>query len=289
MSRAPTPIRQAAIFIAITLGLALAVALTFPQTGDLAPLVSIPIPLIATVIVITLVTPPGQRRKAWAGLGLGRLGLRGMLPAIALPGAIAVASFAVAAAMGVVRFSASAVTPTLGIDFLFVLVVFSVVFLGEEIGWRGFLLPRLAEALPLRQAALLSGLLHGIFHLPLYLLSSSYMPAGSRWIVVPLAMVAFTFGGVFYAWLRLTFGSVWPVAIGHNAFNSFFSTLGSVTVASSPVALAYLTNETGVVTVALTVLAASYLLARAPVFRGASQPRAPHTYEPVVPSTAPSS
>jgi hypothetical protein len=106
--------------------------------------------------------------------------------------------------------------------------------------------------------------------------------------VVPLAMVAFTFGGVFYAWLRLTTGSVWPVAVGHNAFNAFFETLGSVTVVSSPVALAYLTNETGVVTVALIVLAASYLLARAPVFRGTAQPRAAHKREPAEPSTAPS-
>jgi membrane protease YdiL (CAAX protease family) len=277
------------MFIVIALGLAVAVALTFPKTGDLAPLVSIPIPLIATAIVITHATPTGRQREAWAGLGVGRLGLRGMLPAIALPAAIAVASFAVAAAIGVVRFSASAVTPALGIDFLFLLVVFSVVFLGEEIGWRGLLLPRLAEALPFRQAALLTGFVHGVFHLPLYLLSSSYMVAGSRWIVVPLAMVAFTFGGVFYAWLRQTTDSVWPVAVGHNAFNAFFETLGSVTVASSPAALAYLTNETGLVTVALIVLTASYLLARAPVFRDAAEPRGPHAHEPAGPSTAPSS
>jgi uncharacterized protein len=287
MSRAPTPIRQAVIFMVIALALALTVALIFPPTSELTPLVSIPIPLIATVIVITFATPPDQRRHAWAGLGLGRLGVRGMLPAIVLPGALALASFAVAAALGVVRFSASAVTAAVAIDFLFLLIVFSIVFLGEEIGWRGYLLPRLAEALPLRQSALLTGLLHGVFHLPLYLLTSSYMTAGSRWVVVPLAMVAFTFGGVFYAWLRLTTDSVWPVAVGHNAFNAFFETLGSVTVASSPAALAYLTNETGVVTVALIVLAASYLLARAPVFLGATQPRTPS--RSVEPSSAPSS
>jgi membrane protease YdiL (CAAX protease family) len=268
--------RHAAIFMAIALGLALAVALLFPKRSELAPLVSIPIPLIATAIVITFATPRGEQRHAWARLGLGRLGMRAMLPAIVLPGAIAFASFAVAAAMGVVRFSPSAVTAAVAIDFLFLMVVFSVVFLGEEIGWRGYLLPRLTEALPLRQAALLTGLLHGVFHLPLYLLSSSYMSAGSRWIVVPLAMVAFSFGGVFYAWLRLATDSVWPVAVGHNAFNAFFATLGSMTVASSPAALAYVTNETGVVTVALIVLAAIYLLARAPVFRAEPRPRAAH-------------
>jgi hypothetical protein len=48
MSRAPTPIRQTVIFMGIALGLALAVALIFPETSELAPLVSIPIPLIAT-------------------------------------------------------------------------------------------------------------------------------------------------------------------------------------------------------------------------------------------------
>jgi uncharacterized protein len=276
MAQASPPIRQAVMFMVIALALALAVALILPETSDLAPIVSIPIPLIATAIVITLATPRGRRGRAWAGLGLGRLGLPGMLPALALPAATAVVSFGVAAAIGVVRFSAGALTAAVAIDLLFLLVVFSVVFLGEEIGWRGFLLPRLAEALLFRQAALLTGLLHGIFHSPLYLLTSSYMTAGSRWIVVPLAMVAFTFGGVFYAWLKQTTGSVWPVAVGHNSFNAFFETLGSVTVASSPAALAYLTNETGVVTVALIVLAASYLLARAPVFRGGPQSRAAH-------------
>jgi hypothetical protein len=72
--------------------------------------VSIPIPLIATATVVSFATPRGHQHQAWLGLGLGRLGVRGMLPAIALPGAIALASFAIAAAMGVVRFSPSAVT-----------------------------------------------------------------------------------------------------------------------------------------------------------------------------------
>jgi hypothetical protein len=91
------------MFMVIALGLALAVALALPKTSDLAPLVSIPIPLVAAAIVITLTTHPGQRHQAWAALGVGRLGLRGILPAIALPAAIAFASFAVAAAVGVVR------------------------------------------------------------------------------------------------------------------------------------------------------------------------------------------
>jgi uncharacterized protein len=289
MSEAPSPTRHAALFMAIALVLAVAVALIFPTTSELAPLVSIPIPLISAALVIAFALPRERRRRAWADVGLGRLGLRGMVPAVALPGAIAVASFVVAAALGVVRFSADALTAGVALDFLFLLIVFSVVFLGEEVGWRGFLLPQLAEVLPFAQAALLTGLLQGVFHLPLYLLSDSYMAAGSRWIVVPLAMVAFTFGGVFYAWLRKTFDSIWPVAVGHNAFNAFFETLGSLTVASSPVALAYLTNETGVVTVAFIVLSTSFLLVRASAFRSGRPPRGRHASEPGTPSAAKSS
>ena len=71
----------------------------------------------------------------------------------------------------------------------------------------------------------------------------------------------------------------------HNAFNAFFEALGSLTVATSPVALAYVTNETGVVTVAFIVLSTSFILVRASVFRG-GPPRGRHAYGPAR-STAP--
>ena len=91
--------------------------------------------------------------------------------------------------------------------------------LQRRLSRRGGRLARLPAAAgvggaSVRTGGVLTGLLQGVFHLPLYLLSDSYMVAGSRWIVVPLAMVAFTFGGVFYAWLRRTFDSIWPVAVG---------------------------------------------------------------------------
>ena len=43
----------------------------------------------------------------------------------------------------------------------------SVVILGEEIGWRGFLLPRVQELTDKRRAAVVTGFMHGLFHLPL--------------------------------------------------------------------------------------------------------------------------
>ena len=100
MSEAPSPIREAALFMAIALVLAVSVALVFPKFSELAPLVSIPIPLISTALVIAFSLPRERRGRAWADVGLSRLGLRGMVPAVALPVAIAIASFVAAAALG---------------------------------------------------------------------------------------------------------------------------------------------------------------------------------------------
>ncbi len=49
--------------------------------------------------------------------------------------------------------------------------------LGEEIGWRGYLLPKLSGLGPVR-AALLAGLLHGLWHLPIILLTPFYRGRG---------------------------------------------------------------------------------------------------------------
>ena len=42
----------------------------------------------------------------------------------------------------------------------------------------------------------------------------------NRWIVVPMVMVTLTLAGVWYGWLRLWSGSIWPVSLSHSAFNN---------------------------------------------------------------------
>jgi membrane protease YdiL (CAAX protease family) len=53
------------------------------------------------------------------------------------------------------------------------IIIFAVVFLGEEIGWRGYLLFRVAELTSGRRAALVTGFFHAIYHLPLLLIAAS--------------------------------------------------------------------------------------------------------------------
>jgi membrane protease YdiL (CAAX protease family) len=130
----------------------------------------------------------------------------------------------------------------------------------EEIGWRGYMLPKIATGYP-RLAPALVGFLHGVWHLPLMLLTTAYNPVGNRLIVVPLFLAILTTAGILYGYLRNASGSLWPVVIAHGTFNAVLGVLAGAAVAANPTTAAYLTGETGVFTlVALVILA--WLLTR---------------------------
>ncbi|MEP0807202.1 MAG: CPBP family intramembrane metalloprotease [Chloroflexota bacterium] len=96
--------------------------------------------------------------------------------------------------------------------------------LGEEIGWRGFLVPELSKWLGLRNAALLSGLIWAGWHLP-GVLSGAY-GAGATPLAYRLACftVMVVTSGVLMAWLRMKSGSVWAVAVMHATHNGVIQT-----------------------------------------------------------------
>jgi uncharacterized protein len=89
--------------------------------------------------------------------------------------------------------------------------------LGEELGWRGFLLPSL---LPLGQwrAILLSGVIWGIWHAPAILQGHNYP---SQPVLGILMMIVFTvLMGTILSWLYLRTGSPWAPALGHGTLNA---------------------------------------------------------------------
>src|SRR5215218_7387312 len=256
------PLRQIVVYLCITYGLTLAVALALPNAG-ITSLIAIAFPVIAMALTVAFTVPRGQRRAVWAGVGFNPRRGRGLLIAFLGPAVIVALSFGVAAAFEVVQFSG--LPPGFGRDVLNValtILIFAVVFLGEEIGWRGYLLFRVAELTSGRRAALVTGFFHAIYHLPLLLIATTYQSAGNRWIVVPMVMVTLTLAGVWYGWLRLWSGSIWPVSLAHSAFNNLMETVAGVAIATSPATMAYVTTETGVVTMIILVLVAAYLLIR---------------------------
>lgn len=88
---------------------------------------------------------------------------------------------------------------------------------GEEIGWRGFLLPKLIEG-GIRRPLLLSGIIWGAWHVPFVLMfySRNQLASSAVYFVACVAIAPFM------AWLRLGSGSVFVAAMAHAAYNSFY-------------------------------------------------------------------
>jgi membrane protease YdiL (CAAX protease family) len=269
------PLRQIVVYLCITYGLTLAIALALPHAG-IAPLIAIAVPVIAVALTVAFTVPRGQRRAVWAAVGFNPRRGRGLLIGVLGPAAIIALSVGVAAAFGVVQFPG--LPPGFGravLNVTLTIVVFAVVFLGEEIGWRGYLLFRVAELTSGRRAAVITGAFHAIFHLPLLLLTTTYQNEGKRWIVVPMVIVTLTLAGVWYGWLRLWSGSIWPVSLSHSAFNNLMAGVVGLAVVTSPAKMAYVTTETGVVTMIIMVLVAGYLLTRRAADFAKAEPKSP--------------
>ncbi|MEP7380504.1 MAG: CPBP family intramembrane glutamic endopeptidase [Gemmatimonadota bacterium] len=88
---------------------------------------------------------------------------------------------------------------------------------GEEVGWRGYMVPRLVEA-EVPSPDVVSGLIWCTWHIPLILwggyATSAYPLFSAAMFVVSILPVAL----LYFRW-RMTTGSIWPVVIAHGAWN----------------------------------------------------------------------
>lgn len=138
---------------------------------------------------------------------------------------------------------------------------------GEELGWRGFLVPTLARTSSFGWTALVSGAIWAAWHVPL-ILFADYNAGTPAWYAVPCFAVMVVSLAVPLAWLRLRSRSVWPAAILHASHNLFVQGFfDRVTVDTGPTR--WLTGEFGAA-LAVGIAATAWLFWRA---RGAVAPR----------------
>jgi len=88
---------------------------------------------------------------------------------------------------------------------------------GEEVGWRGFLVPAL-QRYGTWPALLISGAIWGLWHAPIILLGYNF---GRTDITGVLLMVGGCIAwGVLLGWLRVRSASMWPAVFAHGALNA---------------------------------------------------------------------
>ena len=117
--------------------------------------------------------------------------------------------------------------------------------LGEEVGWRGMLLPLLCERMSERRAAIVSGVIWGLWHAPIIAMGHNYGVGYPGFPITGILtmVVACTSIGCLLSWLRLRSGSVWPCAVAHGAINAItnagvlFSTAGATLYGPSALGL----------------------------------------------------
>lgn len=295
--RPDVPVREVAIFVGLAYALAWLVftpaLLGGAEPADPAFGVSTQIyvftPAVTALLVVFLVRRPAQRARA-----LGLVPLRPVHPIVGYS-LLALLLFVVlgfvatlaAAALGVIRldlagfsgaraaieerapsaadalnatgFPTEAYLQALVVVFVAILPMSLLWNFGEELGWRGYLLPRLLP-LGVWPALLLSGLIHALWHGPQMLI---HLRSGG-WGLENLALfvVSVTFAGVLFGWMRLASGSVWPAVVAHAANNSL-NVLGFLTLsaADSPTSLLYPGGLGGVVGLAVVLAVVSVLAA----------------------------
>jgi len=257
-------LKKASLFYFIVMALSLALVIFFRLTAPQAEIVVLAnmlTPALATVIMLYVLTSDGYKRKSPFSLGLTRSGWHSWGLALLIPLVVLIITYGLAWSSRAAGFLAPAGEgwfPDLLINLLIALLILIPLDLGEEIGFRGYLLPRLRELGPTK-AVLISGFLHGTWHLPLILLTSFYLTEGNRLLTIPLFLMLLTAAGVMYGMLRLTTNSLWPSVILHAAFSAFLDVFATSTVARSPLTI-YLVGESGVLTLVVTAGVAFWFL-----------------------------
>ena len=90
--------------------------------------------------------------------------------------------------------------------------------LGEEWGWRGYLLSKVAARMKFLPAVLITGFIWGIWHAPIVVAGHNYDAEYPSLGIVAMCMFCIVVG-VFLSFLTLRVKSCWPAVLAHGAIN----------------------------------------------------------------------
>jgi membrane protease YdiL (CAAX protease family) len=125
---------------------------------------------------------------------------------------------------------------------------------GEEIGWRGVLVPNVARTSGLAVSSLLPGAAWAVWHYPdiLFFGYNPGTPPAYAMACFSVSLVAF---GVCLTWLRLVSGSVWPAVLFHGLSNTLIGGVFDRTTENGALT-SYVASEFGIGMVAAAIVTA---------------------------------
>jgi uncharacterized protein len=222
-----TDIRQARIFVISVLLLSWSFQAFIIVNGGVSALGS---QWVATFWIVALMCIPGTLsillrvifKSGFADVSfqVGRRRYYGY--AIGIPLALALLVALIASALDIRHFSLAAPEELadLGVVALFLLALGLIGAVGEEVGWRGFLLPKLMNG-GARHPYLATALIWAAWHLPLIAFGGYYQTDSPlrMALVYAVSIIAMSF---LISELRVRSRSVWVAAVMHAAHNFFF-------------------------------------------------------------------
>lgn len=123
--------------------------------------------------------------------------------------------------------------------------------LGEEYGWRGYLMPALTARMNWRHASLAVGAVWGLWHLPLFFMAG----AAQALMPIPVFLLNILAGSVLFGWLfERTQRSVFPAIVLHTSLNAFAGILGIIPTPTSTQPYLLVTGLLVLIAVALLII-----------------------------------
>ena len=245
-------VNKAVIFAVLALALALVMVPLAATGGFITTVAYMWSPGIAVLVMLLVVTRDGFSKEGWKSLGLHRLGLSVWWIAFIAAFLIGVIATAIVWATPLASFVMPDNLGGEAFEFVIGGLILGtlVISMGEELGWRGYLLPRLLPLGKMR-ALVLVGLIQAAWHMPLIFFTTEiYAPEANKLIVLPLFVATIIGESFFLGPLRLYTGSVWPASLGHSVHNGLVTTLAAFTATSSPIVVYYyLAGDAGILIV----------------------------------------
>lgn len=259
-----------AIFCALTIGLTFATTL-LPLPGEVAAVVMVFIPALLSILLTAVSEGRAGVRSLLGKLAHWRIRLKWVVIALALALVVRLIMSFMALGLGII--STIQLRPGGPAQYVILATVFFVFAIPEELGWRGYALPKLLERYSPLAAGLIIGVLWGSLHLALLL--PGMMNEGASPLATLLGLVG---GSVLITWLYVNSdGSIVLTTLFHAA-QSFFVIVNEGLTGTQQ---AWLMAAVYLAVALIVVLAAGSSLTRRPVARISETVQATGTSQPL--------